>query len=101
MQADFPRFVHTAVFKSPVRAVSIGVAKGGKGAMAPPKFLENIVILWFERPFSTQNSVIRLKSNIPPPKLWAGYATGRLLRVAESSRPKRLPGSELISNVPF
>jgi len=67
MQADFPRFVHTAVFKSPVRVVSIGVAKGGKGAMAPPKFLENIVILWFERPFSTQNSVIRLKSNIVPP----------------------------------
>jgi len=30
----------------------------------PPKFLENIVILWFERRFSKQNSVIRLKSYI-------------------------------------
>ena len=36
---------------------------GGKGTMAPPKFLEN-VILCFERRFSKQNSVIRLKSNI-------------------------------------
>jgi len=30
----------------------------------PPKFLENIVILCFERCFSKQNSVIRLKLNI-------------------------------------
>jgi len=36
-----------------------------EGAM-PPKFLENIVILCFERHFSKQNNVIRLKSNIPP-----------------------------------
>jgi len=34
--------------------------------MAPQKCLENIVILWFEKRFSKQNSVIRLKSNIPP-----------------------------------
>jgi len=31
---------------------------------APPKFLENIAILCFERRFSKQNSVIRLKQNI-------------------------------------
>jgi len=56
----------------------IGVARGD----IPPKFLENIVILCFERRFSKQNSVIRLKSNIvsppmfwPPTKFWAGYAT--------------------------
>jgi len=30
----------------------------------PPKFLENIVILCFERRFSKQNSAIRLKSSI-------------------------------------
>jgi len=36
----------------------IGVARADKGAMAPPKFLENIVILCFERRFSKQNSVI-------------------------------------------
>jgi len=58
----------------------IGVARGIKGAMAPPKYLENIVILCFERRFSKQNSVIRLKSNIlvppnSPPNFWAGYAT--------------------------
>jgi len=44
--------------------------------MAHPKFLEHIVILCFERRFSKQNSVIRLKSNILPPQtFWAGYAT--------------------------
>jgi len=32
--------------------------------MAHPKFLEHIVVLGFERRFSKQNSVIRLKSNI-------------------------------------
>jgi len=35
-----------------------------KGAMPPPKFVENIVILCFERRFSKQSSVIRLKLNI-------------------------------------
>ena len=39
----------------------------------PPKFLENIVILCFERRFSKQNSVIRLKSNIVPPKKFLGW----------------------------
>jgi len=33
----------------------------------PPKFLENMVILCFERRFSKQNSVIHLKSSILPP----------------------------------
>jgi len=38
----------------------------------PPKFLEDIVILCFERRFSKQNSVIHLKSNIfAPPKFFA------------------------------
>ena len=59
---------------------TIGVAMGVKGAM-PPKCLERMVILSFERHFSKQNSVIRLKSNIlsppffAPPKSWTGYAT--------------------------
>ena len=34
------------------------------GAMPPPKFVENIVILCFERRFSKDNNVIRLKLNI-------------------------------------
>jgi len=47
------------------------VARGGQRGHAPPKFLENIVILCFERRFSKQNSVIRLKSSIlPSPKLF-------------------------------
>jgi len=35
-----------------------------KEAMPPPKFVENIVILCFEKCFSKQNSVICLKLNI-------------------------------------
>ena len=56
--------------------LGIGVARGGKGTW-PHKFLENIVILCFERCSSKQNSVIRLKSSIFPPQknFWAGYAT--------------------------
>ena len=54
------------------------------GAHGSPKFLENMVILCFERRFSKQNRVIRLKSNILPPLpiFWplpnfrVGYATG-------------------------
>jgi len=42
---------------------NIGVAREAKGAM-PPQFLENVVILCFERRFYKQNSVNRLKSNI-------------------------------------
>jgi len=48
------------------RISTTGVARGGRGAM-PPTFLENIVILCFERRFSKQNSVIRLKTNILAP----------------------------------
>jgi len=36
----------------------------------PPKFLENIVILCFERCFSKQNIVIRLKLNILSPRIF-------------------------------
>jgi len=32
----------------------------------PPKFLEHIVILWLERRYLKQNSVIHLKLNISP-----------------------------------
>ena len=47
---------------------SIGATRGAIGAMPPKKFLEHIVILCFERRFFKQNSVIRIISNIPPPK---------------------------------
>jgi len=44
--------------------------------MAFSKFLEHIVILCFERRFSKEISVIRLKSNIlVSPNSWVGYAT--------------------------
>jgi len=60
----------------------------------PPKFLENIVILCFERRFSKQNSVIRLKSNIlPPPNFWAGYATD-----SRGSGQQDLPRTWSLSN---
>jgi len=42
--------------------------------MPTPKFLENIVILCFERRFPKQNSVISLKSNILAPQIF-GLAT--------------------------
>jgi len=59
-----------------MRNKGIDVARGAKGAMPLPKCLENIAILCFERRFSKQNSVIRLKSNILAlPNFWAGYAT--------------------------
>jgi len=64
--------------------------RGGERGYAPPKFLENIVILCVERRFSKQNSVIRLKSNICPPKFfgppnfWAGYATATMAFKTES-----------------
>jgi len=52
----------------------ISVASGGgKGLCLPPKFLENIVILCFERRFSKQNSVIHLKSNILTPSQFLGW----------------------------
>jgi len=45
--------------------------------MSPQKFLEHIVILYFERRFSEQNSVIRLKSDIlAPPNFLAPQILG-------------------------
>jgi len=46
--------------------------------MALPKFLDNIVILCFERRFSKQNSVIRLKWSILVPQIF-GLATPLML----------------------
>jgi len=46
-----------------------GVARGAM----PPKFLENIVILSFERRFSKQNRAIRLKSTILAPPKFLGW----------------------------
>jgi len=51
----------------------IGVARGGQRGHGPPKFLENIVILCFERRFSKQNSVIHLESNILDPPKFLGW----------------------------
>jgi len=75
---------HVPLRSSSLKEVTnIGVAGGGPKRPCPPKFLENIAILCFERRFSKQNSVIRLQSNIlplqkflAPPSFWAGYATG-------------------------
>jgi len=56
--------------------LGIGLARGDQRGHVPPKCLENIVNLCFERRFSKQNSDIRLKSNILVPQtFWAGYAT--------------------------
>ena len=55
------------------KQTTIGVAKGGQRGHAPQKCLENTVILCFERRFSKQNSVIRLKSNILPPPKFLGW----------------------------
>ena len=73
----FPSFCLLRLVATTPRIVVInmGVARGGPKGPSSPKILENIVILCFERRFSKQNSVIRLKSNIltpqnflPPPK---------------------------------
>ena len=56
----------------------IGVARWGQRGHAPHKIFENIVILFFERRFSKQNSVIRLKSNILHPPIF-GLATPLVL----------------------
>jgi len=52
---------------------NIDVAMGVPRGHGPLKFLDNIVILCFERRFSKQNSVIRLKSNILPPPKFLGW----------------------------
>ena len=46
----------------------------------PPKFLENIAILCFERHYTKQNSVIFLKSNILAPKTFGSPQTLGWLR---------------------
>jgi len=51
----------------------MGVARGAKEDMPRSKFLENIVILCFERRFPKQNSVIHLKSNILAPPIFLGW----------------------------
>jgi len=57
------------------RIFPIGVASVDKGAMPPSNFWK-MAILCFERRFSKQNSVIRLKSyTLPLQNFWAGYAT--------------------------
>jgi len=57
----------------------------------PPQFLENMVILCFERRFSKQNSVIRLISNILPPSKFPpkifGLATTLALMHLSLGRP--------------
>jgi len=58
----------TAIFAMLVSLFFIGVARGGQRGHGPSKFLENTVILFFERRFSEQNILIRIKSNISPPK---------------------------------
>jgi len=46
-------------------------SQGGRKGHAPPKFLEVVVIFCFGRRCFKQNSVIRLKSNICPPKVYS------------------------------
>jgi len=58
--------------------VSPGEAKGPW----PPQIFAKMVILCFERRFSKQTSVIRIKSyTLPPSNFWAGYATAPRLNV--------------------
>ena len=75
------------VWYGPTSETVIGVARGETKEPWPPIFLENIVILCFERRFSIQNSVIRLKSNIfPPPNFWTGYDTGNSLDAEKAEK---------------
>jgi len=57
------------LFETLRKVLHIGVARGGQRSHGPPPdFLEHKVILCFERRFSKQDSVIRLKSNILVPQ---------------------------------
>ena len=56
--------------KKKIARVTIGVARGGQRGHNPKKFLENMVILCFERRFSNLKSYI-----LAPQNFWAGYAT--------------------------
>ena len=59
--------IMTYMIRNPTHWI-IGVARRGRErGHGTPTFLENTVILRFERLFSKQNSVIRLKSNILAP----------------------------------
>jgi len=53
----------------------LGVATGGLRDHDPPKVLEHIVILCFERRYPQENSINRLKSNILAPQFlgWLLY----------------------------
>jgi len=54
-------------------------SQGGQRGHALLKFLENTVILCFERRFFKQNSVIRLKSDSLAPKKFLGWLRHCLL----------------------
>jgi len=82
--------------------------------MSPLKFLEYIVILCFERGYTKQNTVFRLKSNILPPPVFvlATLLTMNLVSVDPfhvsgytAFTQKRIqcknPASSLINNVTF
>jgi len=61
----------------------------------PPKFLENIFILCFEKRFSKQNSVIRLKSNILFPPIFGPQIFGLATPLTESSIQGRIHPASL------
>jgi len=73
-----------------VNLKNIGVARGAKGAIPPSKFSENTVILCFERRFSKQNRVIRLKSSthFGPPKFlgWLRHCRAQMPSLAHRSK---------------
>jgi len=50
----------------------VGVARGGKGAM-PPKFVENIVILCFERVFLSKIVLFARNQTFWPPQNFLGW----------------------------
>jgi len=53
----------------------------------PPQFLEEVVILPFEKRYPKEYTVARLKSNIwPQNKYWAGSATEPLYRCITCQR---------------
>jgi len=66
--------------------------------MPSTKFLENTVILCFERRFSKQNSVIRLRSSIlHPPKFlgWLRHCT-KTVKYSEKRKNNHLPKTKII-----
>jgi len=71
-------------------ATNAGIVKGiivSETAAGPTKFLEQIVILYFEKRYPKENSVIHLKSNIPP----SGFGPGALLVREASTTGHRHP----------